>query len=138
MHGSTLIDNNHKVIRPCILWNDTRSVEQCIQMEKKYKNLREESGNIAMPGFTSPKILWIKENEYENFKRINKILLPKDYLRLKLSGDYFTDMSDASGTLWLDVKNRNWSENLLNLTYLYAEDINSNLLISQNSNDFIR
>ncbi len=118
MHGSTLIDNNHKVIRPCILWNDTRSVEQCIQMEKKYKNLREESGNIAMPGFTSPKILWIKENEYENFKRINKILLPKDYLRLKLSGDYFTDMSDASGTLWLDVKNRNWSENLLNLTYL--------------------
>ena len=87
-------------------------------MEKKYKSLREESGNIAMPGFTSPKILWIKENEYENFKRINKILLPKDYLRLKLSGDYFTDMSDASGTLWLDVKDRNWSENLLNLTYL--------------------
>ena len=118
MHGSTLIDKNHKVIRPCILWNDTRSVEQCIQMEKKYKSLREESGNIAMPGFTSPKILWIKENEYENFKRINKILLPKDYLRLKLSGDYFTDMSDASGTLWLDVKDRNWSENLLNLTYL--------------------
>ena len=87
-------------------------------MEKKYPLLREKAGNVAMPGFTAPKILWIKDNEPDVFNRIYKILLPKDYLRLKLTGSYFTEMSDASGTLWLDVKNRQWSEELLNLTDL--------------------
>ena len=118
MHGATLIDKNNKVLRPCILWNDTRSMSECIEMEKIYPNLREDSGNIAMPGFTAPKLLWIKKNEKEIFKRIYKVLLPKDYLRMRLSNSYYTDMSDASGTLWLNVKGRKWSEKLLNLTEL--------------------
>ena len=118
MHGATLIDKNHKILRPCILWNDTRSIKQCIEMEKIYPSLRSESGNIAMPGFTSPKINWIKENEKDIFKKIYKILLPKDYLRFRLSNTFYTDMSDASGTLWLNVKKRLWSEDLLNLSEL--------------------
>ena len=71
MHGATLIDKNNQVLRPCILWNDTRSTKQCVYMENEYSSLREESGNIAMPGFTGPKILWIKENEKEIFKYLN-------------------------------------------------------------------
>ena len=118
MHGATLIDKNNKILRPCILWNDTRSMQQCIEMEKKCSSLRELSGNIAMPGFTSPKILWLKENEKEIFKNIYKVLLPKDYLRFRLSNSYYTDMSDASGTLWLNVKERKWSNELLDLTQL--------------------
>ena len=118
MHGATLIDKNNSVLRPCILWNDTRSMSQCIEMEKKYPSLREKSGNIAMPGFTAPKLLWVKQNEPDIFNQIHKVLLPKDYLRFKLTGSYFSEMSDASGTLWLDVKNRQWSEDLLNLTGL--------------------
>ena len=118
MHGATLIDKNNSVLRPCILWNDTRSMSQCIEMEKRYPLLREHSGNIAMPGFTAPKLLWVQQHEPDIFNQIHKVLLPKDYLRLKLTGSYFTDMSDASGTLWLDVKNRQWSEDLLNLTGL--------------------
>ena len=118
MHGATLIDRNNLFLRPCILWNDTRSTSQCIEMEKKYPLLREKTGNVAMPGFTAPKILWVKDNEPDIFNRIYKILLPKDYLRFKLTGSYFTEMSDASGTLWLDVKNRQWSEDLLNLSGL--------------------
>ena len=116
MHGATLIDKNKTVLRPCILWNDTRSANQCIEMEDNYEFLRKESGNIAMPGFTAPKILWIKQNEPDVFKKIYKILLPKDYLRFRLTDTYYSDMSDASGTLWLDVENRKWSEKLLNLT----------------------
>ena len=118
MHGATLIDINNSVLRPCILWNDTRSMSQCIEMEKNYPSLREKSGNIAMPGFTAPKLLWVKQNEPDIFNQIHKVLLPKDYLRFKLTGSYFSEMSDASGTLWLDVKNRQWSEDLLNLTGL--------------------
>jgi len=121
MHGATLIDKNNQVLRPSILWNDTRSIKQCIYMESEYPSLREESGNIAMPGFTAPKLLWIKENELEIFKKIYKVLLPKDYLRYRLSNDYYTEMSDASGTLWLNVKERKWSEGLLNLTGLSEE-----------------
>ena len=118
MHGATLIDSNSRVLRPCILWNDTRSMKECLKMEENYSFLRKESGNIAMPGFTAPKILWIKKYEKEIFKQIYKVLLPKDYLRYRLSNNFYTDMSDASGTLWLNVKKRNWSENLLDLTKL--------------------
>ncbi len=123
MHGSVLIDKSNKVIRPCILWNDSRSAQQCNQMEKKYSQLRKITGNIAMPGFTAPKILWIKQNEKNYFKKIHKVLLPKDYLRFKLSNSYYTDMSDASGTLWLDVKKRIWSDEMLNLTYLTKDNM---------------
>ena len=118
MHGGTLNDSNSRVLRPCILWNDTRSMKECLKMEENYSFLRKESGNIAMPGFTAPKILWIKKYEKEIFKQIYKVLLPKDYLRYRLSNNFYTDMSDGSGTLWLNVKKRNWSENLLNLTEL--------------------
>lgn len=118
MHGATLLDNDSKVLRNCILWNDTRSSKECYEMEERCSNLRETSGNIAMPGFTAPKLLWIKNNEPEIFKKVDKVLLPKDYLRLRLSGEFVTDPSDASGTLWLDVKKRNWSEELLDTTFL--------------------
>ena len=123
MHGATLIDKNFNVLRNCILWNDTRSMKECIEMTSIYPNIEEESGNLAMPGFTAPKILWIKKNEPEIFKKIYKILLPKDYLRFRLSGDFVTDMSDASGTLWLNVKNRNWSSDLLNLTSISLDNM---------------
>ena len=114
---------HNNILYPCILWNDTRAMDQCLQMEQEYALLRKESGNIAMPGFTAPKILWIKENERKIFNNINKVLLPKDYLRMRLSGSYFTDMSDASGTLWLNVQERKWSENLLNLTSLSIDNM---------------
>ena len=100
MHGATLIDKDGKVIRPCILWNDTRSYQECEEFEKQNFDVRSISGNITMPGFTAPKINWIKNNEIDNFKKIFKVLLPKDYLRFVLTGEFFSEMSDASGTLW--------------------------------------
>ncbi|MBT4645754.1 MAG: xylulokinase [Pelagibacteraceae bacterium] len=118
MHGANLLDKEGKILRSCILWNDTRSSKECDEMEKKCSNLREISGNIAMPGFTAPKVLWVKNNEPDVFKEIDKVLLPKDYLRYRLSGEFVTDTSDASGTLWLDVQKRNWSEELLESTSL--------------------
>src|SRR6056300_1002266 len=121
MHGATLIDNSGDVIRPCILWNDTRSYKECEEFENKSVDVRSISGNITMPGFTAPKINWVKNNEVESFKKISKVLLPKDYLRFYLTGEYYSEMSDASGTLWLDVKERKWSEKLLSCSEL---DIN--------------
>ena len=118
MHGATLIDNNGKVIRPCILWNDTRSYQECEEFEKQNFDVRSISGNITMPGFTAPKINWIKNNEIDNFKKIFKVLLPKDYLRFVLTGEFFSEMSDASGTLWLDIKQRKWSNQLLSCSFL--------------------
>ena len=123
MHGATLIDKNDKILRKCILWNDTRSIKECFELEKKFPLLRKESGNIAMPGFTSPKLLWINRNEKAIFKKIHKVLLPKDYLRLKLTGNYCTDMSDASGTLWLNVKKRKWSEGLIEASNLTLKNM---------------
>jgi xylulokinase len=118
MHGATLVDKNSKVIRPCILWNDTRSFKECEEFENQDYDVRSISGNITMPGFTAPKINWIKNNEPENFKKIYKVLLPKDYLRFYLTGEFYSEMSDASGTLWMDVNNRSWSEKLLAASYL--------------------
>jgi len=113
MHGATLLDSNDAVIRPAILWNDGRCGAQCKELEEKVPNSRDITGNIIMPGFTAPKLLWVKQNEPEAFSRIAKVLLPKDYLRLLLSGDFASDMSDAAGTMWLDVAKRDWSEELL-------------------------
>ena len=118
MHGATLIDDNQNIIRPCILWNDTRSFKECEEFEDQNFDVRTISGNITMPGFTAPKINWIKKNEPENFKKIFKVLLPKDFLRLFLTGEYFSEMSDASGTLWLDIKQRKWSNELLSSSFL--------------------
>ncbi|MCF6301814.1 MAG: xylulokinase [Devosiaceae bacterium] len=113
MHGATLLDVNHEILRPAILWNDGRSGDECKQIEIDCPRSREISGNIAMAGFTAPKLAWIRNNEPDIFAAIHKVLLPKDYLRFRLCGEFITDMSDASGTLWLDVKKRDWSDTLL-------------------------
>lgn len=113
MHGATLLDDKDQVIRPAILWNDGRCEAQCKELEALVPNSRQITGNIMMPGFTAPKLLWLKQYEPQNFARIAKVLLPKDYLRLLLTGDYASDMSDAAGTMWLDVKNRAWHHGLL-------------------------
>ena len=123
MHGATLIDKSGRVIRPCILWNDTRSYKECLEFEDQEFDVRKISGNITMPGFTAPKINWIKKNEPENFKKIYKVLLPKDYLRFYLTGEFFSEMSDASGTLWMNIKNRQWSEKLLSASFLKKENM---------------
>ena len=121
MHGATLVDKDGEVIRPAILWNDGRSANQCKQLELKVPGARKITGNIVMPGFTAPKVLWVKEHEPDNFARINKVLLPKDYLRFRLSGQYASDMSDAAGTSWLDVGKRQWSDEILHATGLTSD-----------------
>lgn len=113
MHGAVLLDAAGEVLRPAILWNDGRSAAECAELEASVSNSREISGNIAMPGFTAPKLLWVKKNEPEIFAKISKVLLPKDYIRFRLTGDYVAEMSDAAGTLWLDVAKRDWSGVLL-------------------------
>ncbi|MBB4267959.1 xylulokinase [Roseospira visakhapatnamensis] len=118
MHGATLLDANDAVIRPAILWNDVRSANECREMEESLPSLRRIAGNIAMPGFTAPKVLWVRKHEPDTHARIAKVLLPKDYVRLHLTGAYASDMSDAAGTLWLDVAKRDWSDELLAATGL--------------------
>jgi xylulokinase len=113
MHGAVLLDEHAEVIRPAILWNDGRSFKECEMLEASVSNSREITGNIMMAGFTAPKLLWVKGHEPDNFARVAKVLLPKDYLRYALSGDYASDMSDSAGTLWLDVGKRCWSKELL-------------------------
>lgn len=113
MHGATLLDAGNNVLRPCILWNDARSGAQCVELEAPALNLRRLTGNPAMAGFTAPKLLWVREHEPEIFARIARVLLPKAWLRWKLCGEFIEDMSDASGTLWLDVAQRRWSPSLL-------------------------
>ncbi len=113
MHGATLLNSDGKVLRPCILWNDSRSSSQCLELERACPDLQEITGNLAMPGFTAPKLLWVRQNEPEVFKQIAKILLPKDYVRYVLTGEYASDMSDSAGTLWLDARQRAWSEKIL-------------------------
>ncbi|MBX3620917.1 MAG: xylulokinase [Rhizobacter sp.] len=110
MHGATLLDAGGEVLRPCILWNDGRSDVECAELERDWPALRQVTGNLAMPGFTAPKLLWVRKHEPEVFARVAKVLLPKAYLRYRLSGEDVEDMSDASGTLWLDVGARRWSE----------------------------
>lgn len=114
MHGLVAVDKNGQVIRPCILWNDGRTEKQTKYLNENLGQTRlsEYTSNIAFAGFTAPKILWLKENEPQNYERIAKILLPKDYLAFMLSGKYCTDYSDASGMLLLDVKNKRWSKEM--------------------------
>ncbi|HTV67333.1 MAG TPA: xylulokinase [Rhizobiaceae bacterium] len=115
MHGATLIDENDQVLRPCILWNDTRSFAEAEQLDRN-PLFRPLTGNIVFPGFTAPKLVWVKNNESEIFNRVKRVLLPKDYLRLWLTGDYISEMSDSAGTSWLDVARRAWSDELLAAT----------------------
>ncbi len=117
MHGLVVLDGEDRVIRPAILWNDGRTSEECDYLNNVIgkDRLSEYTANIAFTGFTAPKILWMKKNEPENFARIRKIMLPKDYLAYRLTGVHCTDVSDASGTLLFDVKNRRWSEEMLDI-----------------------
>ncbi|MEX0860457.1 MAG: xylulokinase, partial [Cucumibacter sp.] len=118
MHGATLLDNANKVLRPAILWNDTRASFECAEIEAACPRAREIAGNIAMPGFTAPKIQWVRNHEPAVYEKIAKVLLPKDYVRFALSGAFMSEMSDASGTFWLDVGRRDWSDELLAATGL--------------------
>ena len=117
MHGLVILDDKDEVIRPAILWNDGRTAAECEYLNGVIgkKTLSGYTANIAFPGFTAPKILWIKNNEPEHFARIKKIMLPKDYIAYKLTGVHCTDVSDASGMLLLDVKNRRWSGEMCEL-----------------------
>ncbi|WP_157015647.1 xylulokinase [Mesorhizobium xinjiangense] len=122
MHGATLLDVEDRPLRPCILWNDTRSHAEASELDAD-PDFRRITGNIVFPGFTAPKLVWIKRNEPEIFSRVRKVLLPKDYLRLWLAGEHISDMSDSAGTAWLDVENRFFSGKLLNATDLSEEQM---------------
>jgi xylulokinase len=113
MHGATLLDSRLRVLRPAILWNDGRSEKECAELEAREPESRAITGNAAMPGFTAPKLLWVARHEPDVFAQTTHVLLPKDWLRLEMSGDLATDVSDASGTLWLDVGQRQWSPAML-------------------------
>lgn len=117
MHGATIVANDGSALRPCILWNDTRSSAEAAELDSLL-DFRALTGNIVFPGFTAPKLLWLYRNEPEVFAKIDKVLLPKDYLRLWLTGEMISDMSDSSGTSWMDVGRRKWAPNLLEATYL--------------------
>jgi xylulokinase len=113
MHGATLLDAGHRVLRPAILWNDGRSGAECAELEAREPRSRAITGNAAMAGFTAPKLLWVHNHEPDVFARTAHVLLPKDWLRLELTGQMATDPSDAAGTLWLDVERRQWSGPML-------------------------
>ena len=113
MHGAVLLGDDERPLRPAILWNDGRSAAACRELEARVPGSRQITGNRAMPGFTAPKLLWVREHEPEIFARTRRVLLPKDTLRLRLTGEAVSDASDASGTLWLDVGARRWSETML-------------------------
>jgi xylulokinase len=118
MHGATLLDADGRPLRPAILWNDGRSHAECVELERRCPSLHAIAGNLAMPGFTAPKLLWVSRHEPDIFKRVAKVLLPKAYVRYRLTGEMAEDMSDAAGTLWLDVGKRDWSVELLHATGL--------------------
>ncbi len=113
MHGAVLLDEEGETIRPAILWNDTRCAAECAELEAMAPELHQVAGNLAMPGFTAPKLLWVRRREPQHFQRTATVLLPKDYLRYRMTGKKVSDMSDAAGTLWLDVAKRDWSDALL-------------------------
>ncbi|WP_179378171.1 xylulokinase [Jannaschia marina] len=117
MHGATLVGADDRALRPCLLWNDTRAHAEAAEMDAA-PAFRRITGNIVFPGFTAPKAEWVRRNEAEVFERTKKILLPKDYLRLYLTGEHASDMSDAAGTSWLDTGARDWSEELLAACHL--------------------
>ena len=125
MHGLVVLDKEDQVIRPAILWNDGRTGKQTDYLNQVIgkDKLSEYTANIAFAGFTAPKILWMKENEPENYEKIAKIMLPKDYLAYRLSGSFCTDVSDASGMLLMDVKNRCWSKEMLDICGLDQEQL---------------
>ena len=122
MHGATLLDRSGKVIRPCILWNDGRAGLEAAELDAM-PAFRQLSGNIVFAGFTAPKLLWLARHEPQNFDRVDKVLLPKDYLVYWLTGRLVSDMSDAAGTSWLDVAKRQWSDELIAKSRMRPEQL---------------
>ena len=116
MHGAALLDAAHEVLRPAMLWNDTRAASEAAALQADHPEICDIIGNPVMPGFTAPKLLWVRAHEPDIFERTALVLLPKDYVRLCLTGEAITDVSDASGTAWLDVGKRAWSDRALELT----------------------
>ena len=125
MHGLVILDKEDNVIRPAILWNDGRTTEECDYLNYTIgtDRLSEYTANIAFAGFTAPKLLWLSKHEPDNFAKIDKIMLPKDYLAYRLTGVHATDVSDASGMLLLDVKNRKWSQEMCDLCHISIEQL---------------
>jgi xylulokinase len=117
MHGATLLDAADRPLRPCILWNDVRSADEAAVLDRDPR-FRKITGNIVFPGFTAPKLAWVAKHEPDVFAKVATVLLPKDYVRLKLTGDRASEMSDSAGTSWLDVGKRDWSDDLLAATGL--------------------
>lgn len=122
MHGATLLDQTGEVLRPCMLWNDTRAHKEAQQLDA-IPSFRSVSGNIVFPGFTAPKVMWLAEHEPEIYSQITKVLLPKDYLNFWLTGEHASDMSDSAGTAWLDVGGRCWSDELLSQSGLRQDQM---------------
>ncbi len=123
MHGATLLGADDQPLRPAILWNDGRSFAECAELESAVPDSRRITGNIAMPGFTAPKLAWVRKHEPDVFAQISSVLLPKDYVRLCMTGDKASDMADSAGTLWLDVAARAWSETMLAACGLSAQQM---------------
>lgn len=113
MHGAVLLNKARKVVRPAILWNDGRSQAECEELVRREPRTYDLTGNLVMPGFTAPKLLWLKGNEPHVWDQVDLVLLPKDYIRLRMTGESATDLSDASGTLWVNVAQRAWSNEML-------------------------
>ncbi|MFC0342027.1 xylulokinase [Paracoccus niistensis] len=122
MHGATLLDKADRVIRPCILWNDTRSHVEAAQLDAD-PDFRAISGNIVFPGFTAPKLEWVRAHEPDHYNRVARVLLPAAFLNLWLTGDHVADMSDSAGTAWLDTGGRDWSERLLAIGHMRREQM---------------
>jgi xylulokinase len=118
MHGAVLLGSDLRLLRPAILWNDARSFHEAREIEERHPAFSRIAGVIPMPGFTAPKLMWLARHEPETFRAIRKVILPKDFIRLKLTGAIVTDMSDAAGTWWLDEAKRDWSEEVLTATGL--------------------
>src|SRR5438034_6904997 len=123
MHGLVALDSRDRVLRPAILWNDQRTAAECAEIEERVglERLVALTGNRALTGFTAPKLLWLRRHEPQVFARIEHVLLPKDYVRLRLAGERASDVADASGTLLFDVERRRWSEEMLEALDLPAE-----------------
>ncbi len=122
MHGATLLDEYDAVLRPCMLWNDTRSHAEASELDND-PAFRQITGNIVFPGFTAPKVEWVRRNEPDIFNAISKVLLPKDHVRHWLTGEHISDMSDSAGTSWLDTAKRDWSDKLLTKTGLTRDQM---------------
>src|SRR5262249_60340688 len=125
MHGAVMLDENDEVVRPALIWCDVRTEKQCVDFTAKVgaERLIQLTCNPALPNFTLTKFLWVRENEPKNWRRVRSVMLPKDYVRFRLTGDRAIDMADASGTLLLDVAHRRWSKEILE-----AAEINESLL----------